>query len=562
MVLDRELWLKNYPEGVRSSLEYPKKRLDAFLDEAAAEAPNALATVFFGARMTYGQLSTEVNRLAAALAALGIKKGDRVAVMLPNCPQAIISYFAPLKLGAVVVQTNPLYVERELEFQLKDSGAETLIALDALYPRIAAVKASTPLKRIVLTRISDYFPFLLKLLYPLKQRREGTKPVIPPDSDVFWFDRLVKSYPPKPPVVEVDVEEDLALLQYTGGTTGTAKGAILTHFNLVANVLQTREWFPQARVGEERILGVLPFFHVYGMTTCMNLAMVLRAAMILLPRFVVDDVLKAVQKYRPTLFPGAPTMYVAINNHPEVSKYDISSISACLSGAAPLPVEVQERFEELTGGRLVEGYGLTEASPVTHCNPIFGRRKNGTIGIPFPDTDCKITDVETGEELPVGMPGELCIRGPQVMKGYWNRPEETSQALRDGWLHTGDIAQVDEDGYFSIVDRKKDLIIAGGYNIYPREVEEVLYEHPKIKEAAVVGVPDEYRGETVKAFVVLKQGEEATAEEIIAFCREKMAKYKAPTLVEFRSDLPKSMVGKVIRRKLLEEDLQAREGTG
>lgn len=561
MPLDRELWLQHYPEGVRPSLEYPRKTLDTYLDEAVQQGGDTPATIFFGRSLTYRQLADHVDRLATALTALGVAKGDRVAVMLPNCPQAIIAYYAVLKLGGVVVQTNPLYVERELEFQLQDSGAETIIALDLVYPRIAAVRGSTPLERVILTRISDYFPLLLRLLYPLKQRREGSLPSIPAGDGILWFDQLVREHRPAPPRVEVDVEADPALLQYTGGTTGRPKAAVLTHFNLVANTLQTREWIPGTGIGSERILAVLPFFHVYGMTACMNLAVVIRATLILLPRFVVADVLKAIDKHRPTLFPGAPTMYVAINNHPEVKNYNISSIKACLSGAAALPVEVQQRFEELTGGRLVEGYGLTEASPVTHCNPIFGKRKSGRIGIPFPDTDCKIADMETGLELPLGEVGELCVRGPQVMQGYWNRPEETAQALRDGWLYTGDIAQVDEDGFFAIVDRKKDLIIAGGYNIYPREVEEVLFEHPKVKEAAVVGVPDEYRGETVKGYVVLKEGQTATAEEIIAFCRERMARYKAPTSIEFRADLPKTLVGKVLRRKLLEEELQAQDHT-
>ncbi len=349
--------------------------------------------------------------------------------------------------------------------------------------------------------------------------------------------------------------EEVALLQYTGGTTGFSKGAMLTHYNLVSDVVQCVSWNQEAEKGKERMLSVLPFFHVYGMTVAMNEAIYLAATIILLPRFQVDDTLEAIKAYRPTRFPGVPTMYIAIINHPRVKEYNISSIKVCSSGSAPMPVEALKRFEELTGGKISEGYGLTEASPVTHANPFSGQRKIGSIGLPRPDTDARIVDLETGEkDLPPGQEGELCIRGPQVMKGYWNRPEETVKSLRGGWLFTGDIARMDEEGYFYVVDRKKDMIICGGYNVYPREVEEVLYQHPKILEACAVGVPDPYRGETVKAFVVLKETERATSEEIIAYCQKNMAKYKAPTLVEFRKELPKSHVGKVLRKILREEE--------
>lgn len=548
-------WLKYYPEGVRPNLEYPNIPLPAMLDDTAKKYPNNTATIFIGARINYRSLAAQVNRFAGALSAMGIKKGDRVAVMLPNCPQEVISFFAILKLGAIVVQTNPLYVEREIEFQMKDSGAETMITLDLLYPKVAKVRQNTPLKRVIATGIQDYLPFPLNLLYPIKLKKEGHAVQLPPEPEVLRFKKILQGGPAAPPAVDINPAEDVAVFQYTGGTTGVSKGAMLTHRNLVANAVQVREWFPRCREGKETVLGVLPLFHSYGMTTVKNFGVYTGSAMVLLPRFVINDVLKAINKYKPTLFPGAPTMYVAVINHPEVSKYNLSSITACLSGAAPLPLEVQQRFEAITGGKLVEGYGLSEASPVTHCNPLWGRNKIGTIGLPFPDTDVRIVDPEDpGKDLPLGEVGELAVRGPQVMLGYWNRPEENQKVFHNGWLCTGDMARMDEEGYTQIVDRKKDMIIAGGYNIYPREVEEILYEHPKVKEAAVAGVPDEYRGETVKAYVVLKEGEMATPEEILEFCRERLAKYKVPRIVEFRTDLPKTMVGKVLRRVLVEEE--------
>jgi long-chain acyl-CoA synthetase len=454
------------------------------------------------------------------------------------------------------VQTNPMYTERELVELVNDSGAETMVTLDRFYPKAAVVRAKTGLKRIILTSAGDFLPPVKRILYPLKERLEG-KHVRLRGKNFYRFRELLRRYRGRrPPEVEINPEEDIALLQYTGGTTGVPKGAMLTHKNLLANALQARAWFLQAEEGRERVLAVLPFFHVYGMTVVMNLAVALSSTLILLPRFRIDEVLEAINKYQPTIFPGAPTMYVAFNTHPQIQRYEVGSIKECISGSAPLPVEVKKRFEELTGGRLVEGYGLSEASPVTHSNPLDGRDIPGSIGLPFPDTEATIVDPVTGEELGVGQVGELVIRGPQVMKGYWNKPEETSQALKGGWLHTGDIAKMDEQGYFYIVDRAKDMIIASGYNVYPREVEEVLYQHPQVAEVAVIGVPDPYRGETVKAFIVPRAGEELSEEEITRFCRERLAAYKVPRLIEFRDSLPKSAVGKVLKRELRQEGLQ------
>ncbi|MCL6450165.1 MAG: long-chain fatty acid--CoA ligase [Acetobacteraceae bacterium] len=553
----RRPWLSVYPEGVRPSLEYPPVPLHRLVEDAARRFPRRAATEFFGGRMSYRELALEVDAFAAGLQRLGVAKGDRVAVILPNCPQCVIAYYGIMKAGGVVVMVNPMYVERELQYQLSDAGARTVVVLDHLYPRLSRVREAVGVKDVVWTGMQDYLPFPLSLLYPVKARREKHQVGVPAGPGIHRFTALSRGRG-RPEPVDVG-PDDLALLQYTGGTTGVSKGAMLSHRNLMANVVQTVEWLVGSRPGEEKVLAVLPFFHVYGMTCALNFSVALAATMVLHPRFVIKDILKSINRSRPTLFPGAPTMYVAVINHPRVKDYDIRSITACISGSAPLPIEVQERFEELTGGRLVEGYGLTEASPVTHCNPIYGRRKAGSIGLPFPDTDAWIVDLETGSRwLEPGEIGELAVRAPQVMVGYWNRPDETAAVLRDGWLLTGDVARVDEEGYFYIVDRKKDVIIAGGFNVYPREVEEVLYEHPKVREAAVIGVPDPYRGETVKAFVVLKEGQAATAEEMVAFCEERLARFKVPRLVEFRADLPKTMVGKVLRRVLAEEEAARR----
>ena len=551
-----KVWHKFYEEGVPKEIDYPDVPLYQFLDDTAKKFPDVTATLFFGAKITYRELGNLVERFATSLHSLGIKKGDRVALILPNCPQSIISYYALLKLGAIIVQTNPMYVERELQYQLNDSGTETVILLDFIYPRIKRIKKDTKLKNIIVTSIKDYLPFPLNLLYPIKQRKEGQLVKIKRD-EVYLFNDLIRGAKGSLPKVNLSAE-DVALLQYTGGTTGISKGVMLTHKNLVANVLQGRYWVPEKyhhTPGEEIMLCVIPFFHVYGMTVCMNLAIYAGATMLLVPRFQIEETLSIITKYKPTMFPGIPTLYAAINNYKDLKKYDLSSIGIMNSGAAPLPLEIIEKFEQKTGGKIVEGYGLTESSPACLSNPLYGRRKEGSIGIPMADTEAKIVDLETGEkEVSQGEVGELCIKGPQVMKGYWNKEEETKATIRDGWLYTGDIAKVDAEGYFYIVDRKKDLIIAGGYNIYPREIDEVLYEHPKILEACAAGIPDKYRGETVKAYIVLKEGETLTEEEVIKFCKERLAPYKVPKIIEFRKELPKSMVGKVLRKILREEE--------
>jgi len=549
-------WFKFYQENNPHTFDYPKIPLYSLLDRTADSYPDAIAMSFYGKKVRYRELQSLTRKMADVLYGLGVRKGDRVALMLPNCPQTVIAYFGALRLGAIVVNTNPLYVEREMVHQFNDAGAETLITLDLFYEKSKNTMKQTRLKRIIFTGVQDFLPFILRMLYPLKAKKQKQWVEIPEEEGIYKWRDLMKGARERDMDETVDAGE-VALFQYTGGTTGVAKGVMLTHQNLVANAYQVRIWIPGSVEAQEKALAVLPFFHVYGMTTAMNFPILVAAEMILVPRFEIKQILHVIHKERPTIFPGVPTMYQAINMMEEVEKFDLSSIKYCISGAAPLPLEVMRQFKKLTGAKLVEGYGLTEASPVTHANPLEGLIKEGSIGIPFPDTDSKVVDMEAGKDLPVGQAGELCVKGPQVMEGYWNMPEETQKVLtEDGWLKTGDIARMDEDGYFFIVDRKKDMIIAGGYNIYPRDIDEVLFTHPKVQDAVAVGVPDPYRGETVKAFVVLKPGETATEEEIIAYCRERLARYKVPKLVEFRDELPKSLVGKVLRKVLREEEIK------
>lgn len=551
-------WLKNYPENIPHNLEYFEEPLQNSLKQTAVQYPEKVAVHFNGKELTYKELYNSALRFANYLQSIGIQKGDRVAVMLPNTPQTVISFYGIMLAGAVVVPTNPMYTERELSFQMQDSGAKAIVALDILFPRVTKIKGETKLEHIIITAIKDYLPFPKSAIYPFIQKKQyGFSVKVEHKGNHHLFTEIMKQAVPKEIEVDVNFEEDLAILQYTGGTTGFPKGVMLTHKNLASNSAMCDTWLYQAKKGQEVILGALPFFHVYGMTAVMILSVASAQKMVLIPKPEATVLLKSIQSQKATFFPGAPTMYIGIINHPDVSKYDLSSINACISGSAPLPVEVKEQFEKLTGGKLVEGYGLTESSPVTHANLVWdGQNVNGSIGIPWPDTLAEIRSLETGEPLPPGEIGELVVKGPQVMKGYWNRPEETAQTLRDGWLYTGDMAYMDENGYFYIVDRKKDMIIASGFNVYPRDIEEVLFEHPAVKEAVVAGVPDPYRGETVKAYVVLKEGASATEKELDEFARKSLAAYKVPRIYEFREELPKTMVGKVLRRKLIEEEKQ------
>jgi long-chain acyl-CoA synthetase len=572
-------WLEEYDAAVPPAVDYPDVPLHQFLVDAATKYPSKPALVFgnvveplgnalMDTSMAYRELLELAQQFAAALQELGVQKGDRVALWLPNCPQFVIAYYGTLMAGGIVVPCNPSYVAREIRHQLQDSGAKVAVVLSLVYPVMKQVRAETQVEHVVVANIKEFFPGLLKFLFTVaKEKKEGHFQDISGDAQTYWFQDLLAQAPSQPRPVDVS-PEDTAVLMYTGGTTGVSKGAQLTHRNLIANALQVRWWMWDSKEAQEVMLTALPLYHSYSMSVCMNHTIYLGGTLILIPNpRVLDHVLKSISKHKPTLYPGVPGLYVSITNYPEVTKYDVSSIRACLSGAAGLPPEVQQGFEQLTGAKLVEGYGLSEASPVTHCNPIYGKRKEGSwIGLPMPDTEAVIMDLESGETvLDTNEIGELCVRGPQVMKGYWNMPTETSNSLREHpdlgqgrWLHTGDIARMDTDGFFQIVDRKKDMILgSGGYNIYPREVEDVLYEHPQILEAAVAGVPvSQEKGERVKAYVVLKQGATATEEEILEYCRENLAYYKVPKFVEFRDELPKTMVGKILRRVLVEEEQQ------
>lgn len=555
--MTEKLWLASYPEEVPHSIELPEIPVHQFLTQAFESAPNKVAIHFMGRELTYKELYESALKFANYLRSLGVEKGDRVAVMLPNCPQAVIAYYGTMYAGGIVVQTNPLYTERELQYQMADSGAKVILVMDILYPRAMKILQETKIENVIVTGIKDYLPFPKNLVYPFIQKKQyGFSVKVEHSGTNHLFTEVMKMAKTDKIEQNFNFENDLALLQYTGGTTGFPKGVMLTHKNLVANTMMCDAWMYKCNKGEEIILGILPFFHVYGMTTVLVLSVMQQGKMVLLPKFDAEQALKTIDKQKPTLFPGAPTMYIGLLNHPELAKYDLSSIKACLSGSAALPLEVQEKFEELTGGRLVEGYGLTETSPVTHANPIWDHRINGSIGLPWPNTEAVILRSGEAEVLPVGEIGEIAVKGPQVMKGYWNRPEETAMTFADGWFLTGDLGYMDDNGYFYVVDRKKDMIIAGGFNIYPREVEEVLYEHEAIQECVVAGIPDPYRGETVKAYIVLKEGKSVTDKELNEFCRKNLAAYKVPRIYEFRKELPKTAVGKILRRTLIEEEKQ------
>lgn len=555
-------WLEFYEPHVPEHIEYPQKTLVEAMEETSQKFSDHTATIYKNRKITFGEQLEATNRFAAALQKLGVKKGDRVAIHLPNMPQFVIAYYAIMKIGGIVVPCNPVYTAREMKHQLNDSGAETIITLSAFYPTIKKIRHETKLRRVIVAKIKTYFPPFLRLLFTLlREKKSGHVVDISGDDHTFWFSDLIAEAPHKPEAVGV-TWDDTAVLMYTGGTTGVSKGAQLTHKNIFVNAYQVVVWI-NGLDEQNIILTSLPLYHSYAMTCCMNTGAITGGTSVLVPDpRDIDDVLKSIETHKPDFYPGVPALYVAINNHPDVDKYDLTSLKSCNSGAAPLPVEVQLRFHEITGARLVEGYGLSEASPVTHTNPAFGDSRIGTIGLPYPDTEVKIVDPESGEQvLGVGEVGELCIRGPQIMKGYWNMPTETANTLRvgpeggDPWLYTGDMSVMDKDGYFQIVDRKKDMILgAGGFNIYPREIEDVLFEHPKVLEAAAVGVPIPDKGERVKIYIVLKEGETGTEQEFIEFCKENLAPYKVPKYVEFREELPKTLVGKVLRRVLLEEE--------
>ncbi|SFB22451.1 long-chain acyl-CoA synthetase [Lentibacillus halodurans] len=519
-------WLKYVAEGTPNEIEIPEVSLTHIFEESVRKFSDYTAITFSGNTYTYRHLNQLIRNVAGSLRNLGVNKGDSVALMLPNCPQYPISYFAVLMCGATVVQVNPMYKSSELLHVLNDSGARVMIALNKLLPGVKEVMNDTEVEALIPVSI---------------------------ESDCK-FDEYMRTQEYRVPEVSINPKEDIAVLQYTGGTTGRSKGAMLTHYNLVANTLQSYATSQvRTRIGEERVLSISPLFHVYGMTSCMNLTFYIGGNLILTPKFDVEQTVEIIENTKPTIFPGVPTMFIALLNYYKEKQFDLTSLRTCTSGSAPLPVEVLNKFNETSGTNVAEGFGLSEASPVTHRNPITGLQKPGSIGIPIPNTDAKIVDSASGvEELEIGEVGELVIKGPQIMKGYWNMPEETDNVLRDGWLFTGDLAKMDADGFFYIVGRKKEMIIASGYNVYPVEVEDVIYTHPNVLEAAVIGVPDKYRGETIKAVIVPKDGKNFDGEQLIAYCRKRLAAYKVPQSVEIVRELPKTTVGKILKRSLIE----------
>lgn len=548
---DARPWLSQYPVDVPAALEYPSETIWALLEVTAAEHGDKTAFVFQDTEMSFRGLYRQSVRMSQALADAGVRRGDVVMLLLPNMPHFPVAYYGALRLGAIVAAAPPNSVEREIEGLLRDSGARVVITVDLLYDKVEKIWQRNDVTAVIVGTPVDFMPLWKRMV------GRATGKVPKPRSPVQYTDTvlpMLRFLRRGTPVDTADIQpDDVALLQYTGGTTGLPKGAMLTHRSLLANARQMKGWFPRLKDGEETILAVLPFFHVYGVTLVMNAGLLLAARTVLVPRPVLADIFAEIRKYRPTIFPGVPTLYVAIVNDSRSREYDLSSIDICVSGGAPLPAEVKRDFERLTGGHLYEGYGLSEASPLTHAEPHDTRSRVGSMGLPVPDTEARIVDPE-GRAVPVGDDGELLVRGPQVMKGYWRRPEETADVLCDGWLRTGDVARMDREGWFYIVDRKKDVIITGGENIYPREVEEVLFEHPAVQEVAVVGVPHPYGGEIAKAFIVVREGHTLSKKDISQFAGERLARHKVPRAVEFRAELPKSAAQKVLRRVLAEEE--------
>jgi len=559
---DSRSWIKNWPPGVPFSINYPIIPLYELLRNSARKYPDKTAIVFYSSEISYQELDNMTNAFASVLYRIGVRKGDRVALYLPNIPQFVISFYGALKAGAIVTTISPLREGAELGYELLDSGAETIIALDILFESIRDILKTSKVINTIVTNISDYFPLLRRILAPLR----GIKPK--KFSNTHNFSELILNNKEKPPAINIDPINDTAIIQYTGGTTGKPKGAMLTHYNLVVNAIQVDRWargWGFSKKNRERILPstlcVIPFFHIYGLTVALNHGVFTGSKLILMPRFDVKEVLKTIKKYRPSEFPAIPGFYSALLDHHDVDKFDYKFFQHCISGASSLPEDVFQRFKNITGEDIIEGYGLTEAGPVVLCNPVDSSfRKAGSVGFPYPDTDSRIVDLETGEfELSPREEGELEVRGPQVMKGYWNKRKETENVFHNGWLRTGDIAFMDEKGYFYIVDRKIDTIIRSGFRVVPIEVEKTLLSHPSVLEAAVVGIPDPYRCTTdVKAFVVLKKDEKnsVTESELIRFCQERLDGFKVPGIIEFREDLPKNSIGKVWRRVLREESTQ------
>ncbi len=561
--MSERVWHRFYDPGVPHDIPFEDVTVPDYFHTTAASHPDATAVVFLNRQLKYREVKEHVDRLATALYALGVRKDSKVAIQLPNLPQTLISVFAVMSLGAQAVMTNPLYMPPEIEHQWNDAGCEVAIVADYLYDqKIKNLRGKLPVRQYVITSIPDYLRFPLNLLAPLKLRKQDPPLVakVAAGPGIHFLKDLIKNTAPSVPKVKINMD-DLAVIQYTGGTTGVSKGAMLTHRNLSANVQQVRAWFQGVEVGKEVLLAALPYFHIFGLTICMCFPLSAAAAIVLMPNpRDIPQMIKNISKYKVTLFPAVPAMFNAINQYPGIDKVDLSSVKSCFSGSAPLTEDVQMRFEAMTGAKIVEGFGLTETSPVVTCNPLEGLRKIGHIGIPVPNTEVKIVDPTDGvREMALGQEGELIVKGPQIMKGYWKRPEATDEMIRDNWLYTGDLAIMDQDGYLRIVGRKKDMIIAGGYNIYPDEIDRVLQSHPAVFESCTIGIPDQARGESVKTFVVLQPGESLPQAELDAWCRERLAAYKVPRAYAFRDELPKSSMMKLLRRVLRDEEVAASE---
>jgi len=544
-------WLSSYEQGIKENIEFNDVLVPQYLEESTKSFPDNPALIFQGYTLTFTELSEMVARFAAALKNFGIQKGDSVAILLPNVIPCVVAYYATLKIGGIVVLNNPLYSDRELEHQFTDSDSKFLITLDLLANRMVKLREKTNIRTIVYTSIGDYLPFVKRLLFPLVAKKKGLAADVTPAKDLYKFKDVIAKNAPDYTQTDIGID-DVAMYQYTGGTTGVSKGVMLTHKNLSYQIQQLESWFPGFDKGAEVMLGALPIFHVFGMSVSMNFAIRMGWSNVLVPKPQPEPLLEAISKFKVTFAPLVPTMYIGMLDHPDMAHTDLTSVKGCFSGSAPLPIDIINDFQEKTGSIIVEGFGLTESTPVTHVNPFNGKRKQGSIGIPIPNTECKIVDIEDiTKEMPLGKPGELLMRGPQIMKGYLGKPDETEKTMtEDGFLRTGDVATMDEDGYFYIVDRIKDMILSGGFNVYPRDIDEVLFEHPKILEACAIGIPHPKRGEAVKAFVIMKEGQEMTAKEVIDYCETKLAKYKLPVEIEFRQELPKSNVGKVLRKDL------------
>lgn len=560
--MEERAWYSSYDKEVPPQLDFEPMTLVDYLERSAEVWPDTTAVIFLNARLTFAELHEEVQRLATAMAGMGVTKGTKVAIQMPNIPQTVIAFYAALTLGATVVLTNPLYMPYEIEHQWNDAGCEVAVVMDFIYDqKLEGITDKLPVREYLVASIPEYLRFPMRQLAPLALKRKKKIASVPDAENVHAFRQLIRDTKPDGDLTGDVQIDDLAVLQYTGGTTGVSKGAMLTHANLSWNLQQIDAWWNLLEDGKEVMLASLPLFHVFGMNAVMNWCVSAGATMVLMPDpRDTEAIVKAIERHKVTLFPGAPAMFNAVNNMSGIKKRDLSSIKACLSGSAPLPADVMERFEELTGCKIYEGFGMSETSPVTHITPEEGVRKIGTVGLPVSNTDAKIVDIDDpAKEMPIGTEGELLLRGPQVMQGYWQRPDETAKTIRDGWLHTGDLAVMDEDGFFRIVGRTKDMINAGGYKVFPDEIDTLLMAHPDILECATIGVPDATRGETVKTFAVLIEGRELSADDIVAYCREHLAAYKVPRQVEFIDELPKSAVLKVLRRELRDREEGRRE---